>query len=34
MSERALLTLYGAYTLLVVLGLCVAMVIVAPWMLG
>jgi hypothetical protein len=34
MSERGLLTCYAAYTLLVVLGWCVVIVIVAPWMLG
>jgi hypothetical protein len=34
MTEGAWLTLYGAWTILVVLGLSVAIVLLAPWMLG
>lgn len=34
MSDRSLILLAGAWTMLAVLGLCVIVVIVAPWMLG
>lgn len=34
MTERGLITLYGCWTLLVVLGLSVAIVVIAPWTLG
>jgi hypothetical protein len=34
MSERSLIVLAGCWTMFAVLGLCVIVVIVAPWMLG